>query len=157
MSSDMNNDKKGWRVPGVIFSLFVPGTGMMRAGQMRRGMFCFGVSLASMLAIPIFGLWNRFLFGFAFSFLQFGFWPIYYTNQGAKGMTKDGDVYFVDKGRYFILGDDSDNSSDSRYWGYVPRELIIGRVSKIYFPFSRMGRVCYPGGSDFGVYHKLDA
>ena len=29
---------------------------------------------------------------------------------------------------FFVMGDSRDNSEDSRYWGFVPRELIIGRA-----------------------------
>jgi signal peptidase I len=48
-----------------------------------------------------------------------------------------GDRYFVSENAYFMLGDNSRNSFDSRYWGSVPRANIFGRVSRIYFPFSR--------------------
>ncbi len=39
----------------------------------------------------------------------------------------------VPPGRYFALGDNRDNSDDSRYWGFVPRENIIGRPLLIYW------------------------
>jgi signal peptidase I len=47
----------------------------------------------------------------------------------------------VPSGCYFVLGDNSTNSSDSRYWGGVPRKNIIGRVSFCYWPPQRAGRV----------------
>lgn len=47
----------------------------------------------------------------------------------------------VPDGRYFVLGDNSTNSLDSRFWGSVPRENIIGRVSFCYWPPRRIGGV----------------
>ncbi|HEV2112949.1 MAG TPA: signal peptidase I [Terriglobales bacterium] len=37
---------------------------------------------------------------------------------------------------YFVLGDNRDNSDDSRYWGFVPRANIVGRPLLIYFSLS---------------------
>lgn len=37
--------------------------------------------------------------------------------------------------RYFVLGDNRDESLDSRYWGFVPRDLIKGRALFIYYSY----------------------
>jgi signal peptidase I len=47
----------------------------------------------------------------------------------------------VPDGCYFVLGDNSTNSFDSRFWGSVPRGNIIGRVSFCYWPPQRAGGV----------------
>lgn len=39
------------------------------------------------------------------------------------------------KGEYWALGDNSANSSDSRNWGVVPEENIVGRAAFVYYPF----------------------
>lgn len=61
---------------------------------------------------------------------------ITYTIPSAQDATG---VYEVPLDAYFFLGDNSLNSSDSRYWGSVPRGNIYGRVARIYYPFDRLG------------------
>lgn len=49
-----------------------------------------------------------------------------------KKLVED-DQLIVPEGNYFVMGDNRDESSDSRYWGFVPRENVIGRPLLIYW------------------------
>jgi len=49
-----------------------------------------------------------------------------------RKLVEDG-ALIVPEGYYFVLGDNRDESLDSRYWGFVPRENIIGRPLLIYW------------------------
>jgi len=41
----------------------------------------------------------------------------------------------VPAGHYFMMGDNRDNSQDSRYWGFLPREYVKGKALFVYFSF----------------------
>jgi signal peptidase I len=63
--------------------------------------------------------------------------PIEYT-PGPRGFLDAGESYIVPERQYFLLGDNSAHSFDSRYFGAVPHDAVYGKVIKIYWPFSRM-------------------
>jgi signal peptidase I len=51
----------------------------------------------------------------------------------------------VPERQYFVMGDNRDNSQDSRYWGFLPRELIKGKALMIYWSYES-GREDYVEG-----------
>ena len=67
--------------------------------------------------------------------------PITYTSppQALPTVIGEGGSFTVPQDGFFFLGDNSTHSLDSRYWGSVPRKNIYGRVSRIYYPLSRIG------------------
>ena len=60
----------------------------------------------------------------------------YYYNQGAYGQEKQ--VIDVPPNSYFVLGDNSASSQDSRFWGFVPKRFMIGKALYIFWPPWRM-------------------
>jgi signal peptidase I len=60
----------------------------------------------------------------------------YYYNRGCYGT--EGMAVTVPEGFYFTLGDNSANSRDSRYWGFVPKSNVIGKAILVYWPISRI-------------------
>jgi signal peptidase I len=60
-----------------------------------------------------------------------------YSNpSGAAYLNSPTATYHLPDHSYFAMGDNSYNSSDSRYWGRVPEENLVGRGLFVYWPFS---------------------
>jgi len=53
----------------------------------------------------------------------------------------EGVVCKVPEGHYFMMGDNRDNSLDSRYWGFVPEANIVGRAFFVWMNFGDLGRI----------------
>src|SRR6266498_2335707 len=47
----------------------------------------------------------------------------------------NGKEIVVPQGNYFVMGDNRNNSQDSRYWGFVPRDYVIGRAMFVYWSY----------------------
>ncbi len=66
------------------------------------------------------------------------------ATNGYRGYTNAGGLYLVDPQsdftvppeRYFALGDNSNNSADSRSWGFVPADNVTGKGFVVFWPFS---------------------
>ncbi len=53
----------------------------------------------------------------------------------------EGVVCKVPPGHYFMMGDNRDNSQDSRYWGFVPDANIVGKAFLVWMNFGNLGRI----------------
>lgn len=61
---------------------------------------------------------------------------IYYYNRGEYGLVDQ--KIIVPENTYYVLGDNSRSSRDSRYWGFVDDKYLIGKAFLIYWPLNRI-------------------
>jgi signal peptidase I len=139
--------KKKW--VGSLLSLFVPGFGLVRAGKVYRGIAWFiqQIAIATFFVQRLVGLPGEKIEirdGHVFADGQKlgeanGIPDIKYVAGPDVRFLDEASVYQVPKDCYFMLGDNSKDSFDSRYWGYLPRTNVYARVARIYYPFCRVG------------------
>jgi len=67
------------------------------------------------------------------------FSSFYYYNRGEFGA--EGEKIIVPQDSFFMMGDNSASSQDSRYWGFVPHKNILGNAILIYWPPQRIRMV----------------
>jgi len=72
-----------------------------------------------------------------------------------QSLTRNGELT-VPPGEYFALGDNRNHSKDSRYWGFVPREAIVGRPLVIYFSLRRPSTTDVQQASDDRLGHDRE-
>lgn len=61
----------------------------------------------------------------------------YATISSSLCLRQEGEEFVVPEGCYFMLGDNTENSLDSRFWGVVPRANLVGRPCFVWWPFTK--------------------
>jgi signal peptidase I len=75
---------------------------------------------------------------FEFNARQVGDYEGYLPSvEGARNAAPLDEPFTLPPDTYFAMGDNSDESSDSRVWGIVPEDAVIGRPLFIYWPFAQ--------------------
>lgn len=64
-----------------------------------------------------------------------------YYNKPESAFGSEGQIVNVPRDSYYVLGDNSASSLDSRYWGFVPRKNILGKAIVIFWPLWPNNRV----------------
>ncbi|MFC0250391.1 signal peptidase I [Massilia consociata] len=64
-----------------------------------------------------------------------------FPNREACDFSYDKFTCIVPEGNYFMMGDNRDNSADSRYWGFVPDKNIVGKAIVVWMNFGNPKRI----------------
>ena len=83
-----------------------------------------------------------------------GDWRGPYVGHGLLEELSEGKKYRIPPNHYFVMGDNTFNSSDSRYWGDFDRTKVIGKSCFVYWP---IGKTMFKGEeriSRFGWSHR---
>jgi len=76
------------------------------------------------------------------------------TNLWEGGFSKNGEEAKVTEGMLFVMGDNRPRSSDSREFGLITEESVIGQVFYRYFPPNKAGSIPNPFPADFRSYEE---
>jgi signal peptidase I len=65
----------------------------------------------------------------------------YISLPASRYLDSDGESVIVPEENYFVLGDSTTRSADSRLWGFVPATSVLGRVAICYWPPKHVGAI----------------
>ena len=63
--------------------------------------------------------------------------PNHYYGHALIGLLAPGQEYHIEPNNYFVMGDNTMNSLDSRYWGGFPKSAVIGKSFFVYWPITK--------------------
>ena len=66
---------------------------------------------------------------------------VYANLDNSRFLASSNETITVPEKSYFVLGDNSSNSLDSRFWGFLPEKNVKGKVWFRYLPLDRIGKV----------------
>ncbi len=77
------------------------------------------------------------------------------SDDGAFDVRRNYGPVTVPPDKYFMMGDNRDNSEDSRYWGFMPREYVKGKALFIYFSFNEDNPGLFSSGRWSRILHQI--
>lgn len=89
--------------------------------------------------------------------------PRVLPKESANGVRDNYGPVTVPPAHYFLVGDNRDNSDDSRFWGFVPEDLIVAKAGPVYFSWAPdpdapryRGLSSLPGVALYNLIHFVD-
>jgi signal peptidase I len=82
-------------------------------------------------------------------------YDVYYSDKDVDQTKFEFNNVTVPPDSYFVMGDNRNNSLDSRFWGFVPRNLVIGRAMFVYWSYDESGSEGHFLGTRWGRTFKM--
>jgi len=142
------NDEAYPKWVGVVLGLLVNGAAHFLSGNRLAGVRWYFaiifISIAGELFLAAPGV-LAYVISIALSFLALALW-LAMLKQSYRPVRRIGirgwlAIVVLGQNEYFVLGDNTASSLDSRYYGAISGNHILGRISRIYWPISRIDKL----------------